>query len=160
MGIAVLNTRRCYCIHIGRNQQGPGSIMRNMLSKPVTLEPGLQGMAKTSTAALRVSGTLFIATAWLSAALFGLYILDFYAAALYQGGMERWNETLPGLYERNLVTTTSGIGLHFAIGGIILVLGSIQLMSSIRNRSPAVHWSRVYPRLFACRHRRVAVYTC
>ncbi|WP_153799883.1 DUF2306 domain-containing protein [Foetidibacter luteolus] len=39
-----------------------------------------------------------------------------------------------------------GIGVHFAMGGIILVLGNIQLLEKIRNRWPAFHrfTGRVY----------------
>ncbi|QNF34839.1 DUF2306 domain-containing protein [Adhaeribacter swui] len=92
-----------------------------------------------SAVALRWSARLLVATVWLSAALFGLYILAFYAAALYEGNTNRWNEVLPGLYEKNSVATTSGIGLHFAAGGIILVLGSIQLIDKVRVRFPVWH---------------------
>ena len=34
------------------------------------------------------------ATAWVSAALFGLYILAFYGGALSDGAMTRWNQNL------------------------------------------------------------------
>ena len=89
---------------------------------------------------------LLITTVWLSAGLFGLYILAFYAAALYQGDFERWNNILPGLYTQGAKAATSGIGLHFAMGGIILVLGSIQLIDGIRLRYLSFHrWvGRVY----------------
>jgi len=52
---------------------------------------------------------------------------------------------LPGLYQEGS-TSTKGIGLHFAVGGIILVLGSIQLIEAIRVRYSAFHrWvGRVY----------------
>jgi len=83
---------------------------------------------------------------WISAGLFGLYILAFYAAALYDGEMAKWNEILPGLYEPASPAATVGIGVHFAAGGIILALGSIQLIGAIRARLPAVHrWiGRIY----------------
>lgn len=94
---------------------------------------------KSGIVALRWSGILLVATVWISAGLFGLYILAFYAAALYEGTMERWNDLLPGLYEEGSRGATSGIGLHFAAGGIILILGSIQLIKSVRVRFPALH---------------------
>lgn len=89
---------------------------------------------------------LLITTVWISAGLFGLYILAFYAAALYQGNLERWNEILPGLYDQNTARATTGIGLHFATGGIILILGSIQLIDAVRLRYLAFHrWvGRIY----------------
>lgn len=95
---------------------------------------------------LRWTGRALVATVWISALLFGLYILAFYAAALLEGEMARWNGVLPGLYEPGRPVATLGIGLHFAAGGIILVLGSIQLVETLRDRYPALHrWiGRVY----------------
>jgi len=89
---------------------------------------------------------LLITTVWISAGLFGLYILAFYAAALYQGNLERWNEILPGLYDESTRKATMGIGLHFAMGGIILILGSIQLIDTIRVKYLTFHrWvGRIY----------------
>jgi hypothetical protein len=96
--------------------------------------------------ALRWSARTLTATVWISAALFGLYILAFYAAALLDGNIAKWNEGLPRLYESHTPLATAGIGLHFAAGGIILALGCIQFVQSIRQRYPAVHrWiGRVY----------------
>jgi hypothetical protein len=96
--------------------------------------------------ALRWSSVLLTTTVWVSAALFGLYILAFYAAALYEGNLERWNKILPRLYEQSTTAATTGIGLHFAMGGVILVLGSIQLIEGVRTRFPAWHsWiGRIY----------------
>ncbi|MFD1142201.1 DUF2306 domain-containing protein [Larkinella insperata] len=102
-------------------------------------QPATPTLSRFSRNVLDWSGILLVATVWVSAALFGLYILAFYAAALYEGNMERWNEVLPKLYERGTTTATSGIGLHFATGGIILVLGSIQLIKAVRDRFPALH---------------------
>lgn len=95
---------------------------------------------------LKWSGVVLVTTVWVSAALFGLYIIAFYAAASYQGKMERWNNILPGLYNQKSAGATTGIGLHFAMGGVILLLGSIQLIGSVRDRFPTVHrWiGRVY----------------
>lgn len=89
---------------------------------------------------------LLVITVWCSAGLFGLYILAYYAASLYAGNGNRWNEMLPGLYSKEAAAPTLGIGLHFAMGGIILLLGSIQLVDKLRNRFPVFHrWTgRVY----------------
>jgi Predicted membrane protein (DUF2306) len=94
----------------------------------------------------RWSGNALVATVWFSSGLFGLYILAFYAAALYEGDMNRWNNILPGLYTPGAKAASTGIGFHFATGGIILLLGSIQLIDAVRTRYPAVHrWiGRVY----------------
>jgi Predicted membrane protein (DUF2306). len=102
--------------------------------------------ADTSARTLQWASRVLTATAWISAALFGLYILAFYAAALIDGNMAKWNESLPRLYESHTPAATAGIGIHFAAGGIILALGCIQFVASIRSRYPAAHrWiGRVY----------------
>lgn len=120
--------------------------MNNVLGTPPAQRKGQQRIATVSLVALRWSTFLLITTVWTSAALFGLYILTFYAAALYEGDTNRWNEVLPGLYQKGSAASTSGIGMHFAAGGIILLLGSIQLVESIRTRFPFIHrWTgRLY----------------
>ena len=87
-----------------------------------------------------------VATVWVSAFLFGVYILAFYAFALLDGDLTQWNDVLPDLYEVGEPMATAGIGLHFAAGGLILILGSIQLINAVRDRFPKVHrWlGRVY----------------
>ncbi len=86
------------------------------------------------------------AIVWMSALLFGLFILSFYFMALLEGNAEQWNGILPELYDPETRTATVGIGIHFAAGGIILILGCIQLLSSVRQKYPAVHrWlGRIY----------------
>ncbi len=102
--------------------------------------------AKLAATYFRRATFLLVATVWISAGLFGLYILTFYAASLYNGNLERWNEILPELYQKGASTATTGIGLHFAAGAVILLLGNIQLIESIRVRYPAFHrWTgRIY----------------
>lgn len=97
-------------------------------------------------AALRWSGTALAAIAWFSAALFGLYITFFYAGAIATGTPAQWNANLPGLFEARAPLGTAGIATHFAAGGIILLLGPIQLIGRIRRAWPAFHrWTgRLY----------------
>jgi len=89
---------------------------------------------------------LLVTTVWTSALIFGIYILAFYAIALFNDDFSNWNRVLPSLYDPNNRTATIGIGVHFIAGGIILMLGCIQMISSVRNRYPELHrWSgRVY----------------
>lgn len=103
-------------------------------------------LEKVGVLSVRWTGFLLVATVWISAGLFGLYILAFYAAAFYGGTLAKWNNVLPGLYRPGDTTATGGIGLHFAAGGVILLLGSIQLIDAIRVRYSAVHrWvGRIY----------------
>ena len=100
--------------------------------------------------AIKAGTYLLVATVWISALLFGLFILSFYFVALMEGNTDQWNQVLPGLYDSTTKSATIGIGIHFAAGGIILILGCIQLIDKVRETYPAVHrWlGRVY--VLAC----------
>jgi hypothetical protein len=95
------------------------------------------------------SAQLLMVVVWTSSLLFGLYILAFYGAAFF-ADPEVWNQNLNGLFVRGNSAATSGIGVHFLGGGIILALGCIQLLPIVRTRVPAVHRfvGRVY--LLSC----------
>lgn len=114
-------------------------------STVTTTAPPRQPLA-FSAKLLRAMGILLVAIVWISAGLFGLYMLAFYAADWYADNLENWNKILPGLYQKEQPAANVGIGLHFATGGVILLLGSIQLIKNIRVRFPAVHrWvGRIY----------------
>lgn len=92
------------------------------------------------------TGKALVIIVWISAGIFGLYMLAFYAADWYGNRLENWNKILPGLYQKEKPLATAGIGLHFATGGVILLLGSIQLIEAIRVRYSAFHrWvGRIY----------------
>lgn len=95
---------------------------------------------------LNLSGTVLTIAVSTSTLIFGLYILFFYAIALFNGETDQWNEILPGLYDDSNRTSTIGIGIHFITGGIILILGCIQLFEGVRKRFPVFHrWvGRIY----------------
>jgi hypothetical protein len=105
----------------------------------------LRGAAMTETA-FRWSGAALVCTVWMSATLFGFYIVAFYVGALADGQVVKWNQNLPGLYEAHSPAATSALGLHFLAGGVILILGCIQLIGRVRSRWPALHrWlGRIY----------------
>ncbi|WP_129792993.1 DUF2306 domain-containing protein [Sphingosinicella sp. CPCC 101087] len=88
---------------------------------------------------LRWSGTALAASAWFSAALFGIYIIFFYAGAIAVGTPADWNEVLPGLFAPETPAATAGIAAHFAAGAILLLLGPVQLVGRIRRAAPALH---------------------
>ena len=87
----------------------------------------------------RFSSQALLVTVWISSFIFGLYILANYAAAYFENDMLRWNNVLPEIYDPNQPQASIGIGLHFAAGGLILVLGGMQLVDSIRSNYPRVH---------------------
>lgn len=120
--------------------------MPHIPSSPIPMEAGYKRPRNAGTLLLHWTSILLVSTVWVSAGLFGLYILAFYFTALFGGNIERWNNVLPGLYKQGATAATGGIGLHFATGGIILLLGSIQLIEAIRVRYSAFHrWvGRIY----------------
>lgn len=99
-----------------------------------------------SSLALRWSGIALVAASWLSAAFFGLYILTFYLGAVPAGHLDQWNRNLPGLYDRGNPAALLAMSIHLSAGAIILLLGPVQLIGSLRRRWPRLHrWlGRVY----------------
>jgi hypothetical protein len=89
--------------------------------------------------ALDYASVLLIATVWASTLVFGIYILAFYALPFFGGNVEQWNTTLPGLYDKENAGSTTGIGIHFISGGIILILGCIQMLGGVREKFPIIH---------------------
>jgi hypothetical protein len=71
--------------------------------------------------------------------LFGVYILLFFGGTAFAGAADRWNEVLPELHDPATPLPVLAIGAHFAAGGILLLLGPIQLMGAIRRAAPALH---------------------
>ena len=111
---------------------------------PTVLTPVRPGAA--SVAALNWAVQALALTVWISAAIFGVYILALYVGAIGAGTLQQWNKNLPKLYEPQAASATIGIGMHFLAGAVLLALGPIQFIGSIRSRMPAVHrWiGRIY----------------
>lgn len=95
---------------------------------------------------LRRASVALVLTVWLSLTLFGVYILAYYVGAIGRSDLPAWNAVLPRLYENATPAATVAIGLHLVAGGVILVLGCVQLIGPLRERHPAVHrgLGRVY----------------
>jgi hypothetical protein len=90
--------------------------------------------------AFRLGCILLIACTWISSALFGMYILAFYCAAIFKHTVPvDWNHTVPGIYTDNSLISVIGIAMHFAMGGILLFLGPIQFISAVRTQYPILH---------------------
>ena len=95
---------------------------------------------------VRRAAVALVVTVWTSMTLFGLYILAFYAGAVAEHDLASWNDVLPGLHQPATPAATVAIGLHFAAGGLILVLGCVQLVGRLRRHHPALH--RVLGRVY------------
>ena len=91
------------------------------------------------------SRALFL-TAWISAFIFGVYIVVFYGGAVFTGSMQDWNQVLPRLYEAASRPATLAIGAHFFAGAVVLLLGPLQFLPGLRAGAPTVHRAvgRVY----------------
>lgn len=108
--------------------------------------PARRGYAAPAAAAMRASARLLVLAAWVSGAIFAAYIIGFFGGAALGGAGERWNESLPDLYDPRAWLPTAAIGIHFLTGGVLLLLGPVQLFAGVRRAFPAVHrWlGRVY----------------
>lgn len=97
-------------------------------------------------AAMRWSARLLVAVTWVSGVIFAAYIVAFFGGVAVRGDSQRWNEALPGLYDVHSPLTTAAIGAHFMTGGLLLLLGPIQLIGRLRLARPGLHrWlGRVY----------------
>jgi hypothetical protein len=102
--------------------------------------------ADLSGGALKASAIALVVATWISSAIFGAYIFAAYGGALRDGALERWNDVLPQLYRPTSPLAAIGIGIHFATGAILLLLGPIQLIGAVRRKAPAFHrWTgRIY----------------
>jgi uncharacterized membrane protein len=97
-------------------------------------------------ASLHWAGLGLVSVSWLSAAIFGAYILAFYVGAIPAHHLEQWNGNLPGLYDAGNPLAFLAMAAHLATGGILLLLGPVQLIGALRRRWPALHRAigRVY----------------
>ena len=89
--------------------------------------------------AFPVAVAVLTGVTWLSGALFALYILAFYLGAVPAGTPENWNAILPRLYQAGGTAANWGMGVHFALGAVLLLLGPVQLIGAIRQHRPALH---------------------
>src|ERR1700744_6140878 len=106
----------------------------------MTAAPGTAITGRThSSIALRWSAAGLIAASWISAAIFGLYILAFYLGAIPAGHLEQWNGNLEGLYQRGNWPALLAMSSHLATGAILLLLGPVQLIGAVRRRWPGLH---------------------
>lgn len=95
--------------------------------------------ARQARPALTLSATALVIVSWLSAAIFGAYILAFFGGVAASGAADRWNESLIGLHDARTPPATLAIGAHFITGGVLLLLGPVQLIGPLRRSLPAVH---------------------
>lgn len=98
------------------------------------------------TALFSWSMQLLSTTVWLSTLTFGLYILLFYGLSWLAGELTLWNSGVLQTYAPDSPAANNAMAVHFLGGGILLVLGNIQLLPVVRQRFPVFHrWTgRLY----------------
>jgi len=70
---------------------------------------------------------------------FAIYILAAYAWSGFFRRFDLWNTLLGNLYIPGKALATIGIGIHVFSGAVIVAIGPLQLLPSIRNNSPKFH---------------------
>lgn len=90
-------------------------------------------------AAVRWSAGLLFAASWVGGIVFAAYILLFFGGTLIGGAGQRWNQSLPGLFDPDQWAATAAIGAHFAAGAVLLLLGPLQFIGAPRRRWPMLH---------------------
>jgi hypothetical protein len=115
-------------------------------SEKVDERPAADRTGDRGARAVRRASFALVVTVWVSVTVFGTYILAYYAGAVVDQDLPSWNVVLPRLYEPTTPAATVAIGLHFLAGGVILLLGCVQLIAPLRERHPGLHRSlgRVY----------------
>lgn len=120
------------------NNGGPGSAIVGGL--PDTgREPAQPAAAHLSGAVLRWSALLLVSVSWVSGAIFAAYIIAFFGGAMIDGASQRWNGSLRGLYDIGSPFANIAIGAHFFTGGVLMLLGPVQLIGALRRAVPGLH---------------------
>lgn len=116
-----------------------------MVTSQATVSPETQSPDRPF-ALLHWSSIGVVSASWLSAGIFGMYILAFYLGAVVSQHMGRWNNNLPGLYEKRDSVALLAMTAHLATGAVILLLGPVQLIDRFRARFPGIHrwFGRIY----------------
>ncbi len=88
---------------------------------------------------LAASATSWFIVAVLGQWLFVTYVVGFYARALWQGHIETWNRVLPHGYVPGDTLGNLVVAVHLAFAVVIIVGGSLQVMTGVRRRFPRFH---------------------
>lgn len=95
--------------------------------------------SRRSNAILRMAASSWFVVAVLGQWLFATYVIGFYARALWQGHIETWNKVLPHGYVPGDTAGNLVVAVHLAFAVLIIVGGSVQVMTGVRRRFPRFH---------------------
>ncbi len=93
----------------------------------------------------RAAATWFV-VAFVGQLIFSTYIVVVYGGATVRGDMARWNHVMPRGYVPGDTAANAAIMSHVLLAVVIMLLGTLQLLPTIRRRVPALHRAtgRVY----------------
>ena len=95
---------------------------------------------------LKVTGKIWFITAVISQWIFASYVLVFYGGSAAQGNLKAWAEVLPHGIISGDTMGNFALAMHLALAVVILFLGPMQFVSSLRVKIPTLHrWGgRIY----------------
>ncbi len=132
-------------LEIGRD---PGRAFgeEGVFSNRSSVEPGADHHERRYGAALALSATSWFVVAVIGQWLFVAYVIGFYARAAVQGHIETWNQVLPHGHVPGDMAGNIVVAVHLAVAALIIVAGSLQVMTGVRRRFPRFHhWNgRIY----------------
>ncbi len=101
---------------------------------------------RKSGAALAMSAKSWFVVAVIGQWLFVIYVIGFYARAALQGHIQTWNKVLPHGYVPGDTAGNTVVAVHLAVAALIIVAGSLQVMTGVRRWFPSFHhWNgRIY----------------
>lgn len=95
----------------------------------------LRGMGGILTASAKSWFVVAVLGQW----LFVSYVIGFYGRAILQGHIENWNKVLPHGYVPGDTPGNLVVAVHLAFAVVIIVGGSLQVMTGVRRRFPRFH---------------------
>lgn len=110
------------------------------------VDAGSRARPRRFGAALAMAAKSWFVVAVLGQWLFVSYVIGFYGRALFRGKIETWNEVLPHGYVPGDTAGNIVVAVHLAVAALIIVAGSLQVMTGVRRRFPRFHhWNgRIY----------------
>ena len=105
----------------------------------ITIGTGQADVLRRRGKILTAGATSWFVVAVLGQWLFVTYVIGFYMRALWQGHIETWNEVLPHGYVPGDTLGNLVVAVHLAFAVVIIIGGSLQVMSGVRRRFPRFH---------------------
>ena len=130
-------SRQNESIHLSNQAAGIAAIPDQRPARPV--ERVRSGLSGQPGGALAIAAKSWFAIAVLGQWLFVAYVIGFYVRAVWQGRIETWNEILPHGYVPGDTAGNLVVAVHLMFAVLIIVGGSLQVMTGVHRRFPRFH---------------------